>query len=268
MLVLAGVLGLILFLSTGALGSIFAGGNSGVGGVGGIGSRPTETLEPGEPTATPEQGVTVPDITGFTEVSAEQTLRQLLLVPVRQTSNHPQIEFSRVISQEIAPGTLLPPGQPVTYTVSLGPLLVTVPEVISFPAELAQSQLSALGLVVEIQQEPSQNVTAGFVIGQSLSPGLRVAQGQSITLRVSRGDVVRFPDVIGLQREEAVRVLSATSGMELVFVDEQGRDRLIDYDRFAVGEVVSAQVEGGDGLQNGQFIPRGSRIILGVKRGE
>lgn len=261
MLVLAGVLGLILLLGTGALGSLFAGG-------GPIGARPTEILAPGQPSATPENGVAVPDLTNFTGSAAEQSLRQLLLVPVEQRANDPLIEFSKVISQEVAPGTQLQPGQPVTYTVSLGPLLVTVENFVGVSAAVAQSQLGALGLPVEIVEEPSQNVTAGFVIGQSLSPGLRVAQGQVITLRVSRGDVVRFPDVIGLQRAEAERILADAPGLRLVFVDEQGRDRLIDYDRYEVGEVVSAQLDGGSGLQNGEFVPRGSGIILGVKKGE
>jgi eukaryotic-like serine/threonine-protein kinase len=163
---------------------------------------------------------------------------------------------------------VLAPGQPVTYTVSLGPLLVTVEDFVGVSAAVAQSQLGALGLPVEIVEEPSQNVTAGFVIGQSLSPGLRVPAGQVITLRVSRGDVVRFPDVIGLQRDEAERILETTAGLRLVFVDEQGRDRLIDYDTFADNQVVSAQVDGGSGIQNGEFVPRGSGVILGVKRGE
>jgi serine/threonine-protein kinase len=90
-----------------------------------------------------------------------------------------------------------------------------------------------------------------------------------VQIVVSLGDVVRFPEVIGLQRDAAVQILNDTQGLELVFVDEQGRDKLgADYDRFAVGQVVSAQIEGGRGLTNGEFIPRGSLIIIGVKRAE
>jgi serine/threonine-protein kinase len=52
-------------------------------------------------------------------------------------------------------------------------------------------------------------------------------------------------------------------------VHEQGRDNLgADYDRYTVGEVVSAQIENDRGLTNGEYIPRGSRIIIGVKRQE
>jgi hypothetical protein len=75
--------------------------------------------------------------------------------------------------------------------------------------------------------------------------------------------------VIGLQREEAEQIVRATPGLELVFIDEQGRDKLgADYDRFIVGQVVSAQIENGRGLSNGELVPRPSRIVLGVKRGE
>ena len=44
--------------------------------------------------------------------------------------------------------------------------------------------------------------------------------------------------------------------------------RLIDYDSFETGAVVSAQIEGGSGIINGELIPRGSRVILGVKKAE
>lgn len=87
-----------------------------------------------------------------------------------------------------------------------------------------------------------------------------------VTLTVSQGDVVRFPDVIGQDRGQAEQLLAGTPGLTLVYVDEQGRDRLIDYDRFADNQVVSAQIENGPGIVNGDFIPRGSRIVLGVKR--
>ena len=266
MLVLAGVLGLVLLLSSGVLNNLF--GAIGGGGVG-VPGRPTPSVEPGEPTATVEQGVAVPDLTGYTDIAAEQALRQLQLVPVRQDRNDPLVEFSTVISQAVAPGQLLPPGQPVTYTVSLGPVLVAVPDLTGVDASLARRQLAAADLPIEELEEPSQTITAGFVIRQSPSAGLRIPQGQVVQIVVSQGDVARFPDVIGLQREEAERIVRGTPGLDLVFIDEQGRDKLgADYDRYDVGQVVSAQIENGRGLNNGDLVPRGSRVVLGVKRAE
>jgi len=205
----------------------------------------------------------------LTAEAADLALRQAQLIPVRQEANDPVVGIGQVISQEVAPGTMLAPSQPVTYTVSLGPQLVEVPDVARVPAEFARQQLAARGFPVEVIEEPSQSVDAGFVMRQSPSAGLLVPQGQVVTIVVSRGDVVRFPDVIGLQREEAERILANTPGLSLVFVDEQGRDRLIDYDRFRDGEVVSAlDVDRETPIVNGQFVPRGSRIVLGVKAPE
>lgn len=267
MLVLAGALGLVYLLTTGAFNQLFAG----LGGSGGGGAQPgqpTVTVEPGAPTPTLVIQVPVPDLAGLSGDSADLALRQIQLVPVRQEANDAAVAVGQVISQTIAAGTMLAPSTPVTYTVSLGPVLVEVPDLARVPGGLAEQRLAALGLPAELVEEPSQTVDAGFVIRQSPSPGLLVPQGQVVTVVVSRGDVVRFPDVIGLQRDEAERQLAQTPGIILEFVDEQGRDRLIDYDRFRVGEVVSAQVVDGAGLRNGDFVARGTRIVIGVKQGE
>jgi eukaryotic-like serine/threonine-protein kinase len=262
MLVLASVLAVVFFVSTGALGSLFAG----IGG-GGLPTRATATPGPDDPTPTPSDTATavVPDLAALNGAAADLALRQAQLLPVRMEANDPLIAFSQVISQTVAPGTLLEPGSPVTYTVSLGPLLVELPDVTRVPGEIARQRLAAANFPVEVIEEPSASVDAGFVIRQQPSPGLRVPEGQVVTIFVSQGDVVRFPEVIGLQREQAEQILERSPGLNLVYVDPQGRDRLIDYDRFRDNEVVSAQIEGGRGLLNGDLVPRGSRIVLGIK---
>lgn len=264
MLVLAGVLGVVFLFSTGTFSGLFAGTN-----------RPnptsvppvqaTATVAASTPSPTPDQRQIVPDLVGFSSDAANTALRQRQLVPVRQDANDATTPFNTVIRQEVAPGTPLAPGQPVTYTVSLGPVVVSVLDVVGLRAENARQQLEAAGLLVELIEESSSSVTAGFVISQSLSGGLRVAQGETVVLRVSRGDVVRFPDIIGLPREQAESVLRTTAGLELIFVDIQGPDRLGNFESYAPNEVVSAQIENGAGLNNGDLVPRGSRIILGVR---
>ncbi len=273
MLVLASVLGLVYLVSSGTLGSLLGSLGGGGGGSGGNVSTPvrataTATTQPEEPTATVVAGIAVPSLVGYTAEAADTTLRGLQLLPVRQQLNDTQSAFGQVISQDIPPGTSLTPGQPVTYTMSLGPLLVEVPDLVRSPGEMASQRLQALGLGVQLLEEPSQSVDRSFVVRQTPSPGLRVPQGEVVTLVISQGDVVRFPEVIGMQRDQAEQILNATDGLVLVYVDRQGRDRLIDYDRFRVDEVVSAQIENGPGLLNGDLVQRGSRIVLGVKAGE
>lgn len=270
MVVLAGVLALVFLLSTGALGHFFAGlvggGLSGGDGLVIETPTPTPTLEVATPTPTPPAMVTVPNLTGYTGEAADELLRKLALQPVRRQAHSAEVAIGLVISQEVPAGSLLLPGSPVTYTMSLGPELVELPPLTNMPVAIARDRLTAIGLQVAVREEPSQEVDEGFVISQSPRAGLRVPAGSTVTIIVSRGDVVRFPAVIGLQRDEAERILRNTPGLTLVYVDEQGPDRLPNYEQFADNEVVSAQIENGPPVMNGDYIPRGSHIILGVKR--
>jgi serine/threonine-protein kinase len=265
LLVLAGVLGLIFVISTGALGQLFAGWGGGSNGGGAI-VTPTTPPETGTPTPTPRVTVVVPDLSNYSGEAADQLLRQVSLQPVRREAHNAEIAIGLVIGQEVPAGSLLPPGSPVTYTVSLGPQLIELPNVTRIPGVIARDRLTAQGLRVEVREEPSREVDAGFVISQSPNAGLSVPVGSTVSIVVSRGDVVRFPDVIGLQRDQAEQILRETPGLTLIFVDEQGPDRLPGYERYADNEVVSAQIENGAGILNGAYIPRGSNIILGVKR--
>lgn len=271
MFILASVLALVFAFSTGLFGDLFAGIGSGGGGGGGGGVTPTQVVPsptPDDPTHTPEPTrvtVTVPELSGMSGQVAESTLRQLQLRPVRLETHDQHTAINQVISQAVAPGTALEPGSNVTYTVSLGPRAVEVPDVVRLQSSLAEQRLKAVGFAVEVINEPNSSVDGGFVIRQQPSSGLRVPEGQNVTIFVSMGDVVRFPEIIGLQREQAEQVLERSPGLTLVYVDAQGRDRLIDYDRFRDNEVVSAQIEGGQGILNGDWIARGSRIVLGIK---
>ncbi|MEI7769293.1 MAG: PASTA domain-containing protein, partial [Chloroflexales bacterium] len=227
--------------------------------------RPGDSTPTGEPSVTPDQQVSVPALVGLSDGAAQEQLLKLQLVPAPQPENSATVSQGLVISQAIQPGDLLAPGKPVTYTVSLGPALVIVPDVTKARAEIARAQLTALGLQVTVVEEPSTTMDAGFVIAQSPHDGLRISQGDTVTIHVSQGDVVGFPDVIGKTRAEAEAILKSTDGMRLYYVDPQGRDRLIDFDKFAPGQVVSAQIKDGPGLHNGDMVPRGSNIILGVR---
>jgi len=267
MLVLAGVLGIVVLLNSGALNGLFSGLFTG-GGPARATAVVLPTAEPtptGEPSPTPDERVAVPDLSGLSGPLADSTLRTIQLIPVRRDASDATVPAGQVVSQEVPPGSLLLPGEPVTYTVSLGPQLVTVPQVEGAQLSFARQQLEGLGLAVVVDEQPSRTVTAGFVISQSPAPGLRLPAGETVRIVVSVGDVIRFPDVIGLDRAEAETILSSTPGLELVFVDVQGSDRLPNFDAYRPNEVVSAQIENGPGLNNGDRIPRGSRVILGVR---
>lgn len=267
MLMLVGVLAVVFLISTGFFNNLFVNNPT----------RPSTTLPPGgqsttdTPTSTLVATTTVPDLVGLSDGEARQRLEQNQLLPAPSSEHNRDVPQGIVITQNIPPGTIVEINSPVSYTVSLGPLLVEVPNVIGTREDIAANQLRAAGFRVEIVKEPHPTIDTGFVIRQAPSATLRIPQGDPVTIYVSLGDVVRFPDVIGRSRAEAEAILANTPGIILVFVDVQGRDRIPDFDRYAPNQVVSAAREAGSsyiGLNNGDYIPRGSRIILGVRAEE
>lgn len=269
MLTLAGVLAVVFVVSSGMLNNLFS--NP---------SRPP-TTQPANgqsqstevtPSPTVVATTTVPELVGRSDGEARQLLQQNQLIPVPSSEHNRDVPQGIVMTQAIPAGTVVEVNSPVSYTVSLGPLLVEVPNVTGTRRDIARNQLIAAGLVVNVVEEPSQTVDEGFVIRQSPSATLRIPQGDIVTIYVSLGDVVRFPEVIGRSRAEAEAILANTPGLTLVFVDVQGRDRLPDFDRYAPNEVVSAARIVGDnqviGIYNNDYIPRGSSIVIGVRAEE
>ncbi len=218
------------------------------------------------PTPTIVPQVVVPDIVGLTEGQAQEFLQRVGLIPVFGGSRHDDaFAAGLVLEQVFPPGLPVAVGEPVTYTVSLGPQLVTVSDLVNTPRDVALQQAESIGLNVEVVEEPSQNVAQGVVISQDPPPGAQVPPGTLMRLNVSIGDVVRFPDIIGMDRYAAQEILRRTDGLSVEYVHEQGRDVLgATFDQYAPNQVVSAQA-GGQPVQNGQYVPRGSGVVLGVR---
>jgi serine/threonine-protein kinase len=209
--------------------------------------------------------VLVPDLRGRPEQEARRLLDEENLIPVN--GGVPRYDNTippgAVVEQQVPPDSQIEQGQRVTYTLSLGPELVDVPNLERIRVSEALAEAERVGLLVEIVEEPSLTIPEGFVIRQE-PKNVRVRAGDTILLAVSIGDKIPFPSVIGLLRSEAEQLL-VNSGLELELVDEQGRDHLgIRFDQFRPNEVISAQANGRP-VQNTEYIPRGSSIILGVR---
>ena len=268
MLIVAGVLGLVYLFVSGALNGLLPGPGqpsrpSAI--VGATATAPTEGPTP-TPSPTPVPLALVPDLTNQSDSTAQNLLGQLGLIAVPQTANS-DLPAGTVFEQAVPANTQIAVGSFVTYTVSLGPVQITLEDLRNVRADRAQEILLRLGLVVQVTQQANSQVTEGFVISQSPNPGVRLQSGDEVTLVVSIGDKVRFPDIIGQSRERAESILNTTAGLTLVFVDVQGPNSMGQelFDATAPNHVVSAQIEGGKGLNNGELIPNGSRIILGVR---
>ncbi|HEX6651373.1 MAG TPA: Stk1 family PASTA domain-containing Ser/Thr kinase [Thermoleophilaceae bacterium] len=132
----------------------------------------------------PEQ-VTVPDVTGLSQASAESRLRDAHLevqVDERESEDVPEGD---VISQDPAAGTDVARNSTVTIAVSTGKPQVTVPDVVGMKEAKANSALSRAGLTpVRAEREVTDPTQDGVVIEQRPSSGSQVDKGSQVTIVV------------------------------------------------------------------------------------
>lgn len=235
----------------------------------------TATPEPSatvQPTGTAVPVIALPNFVGQPERAVVDQLNQLGLQR-RANPNDPSLQprndpapAGTVIIQDPPANTQVPVGSEITIVVSLGPEIVDVPDVARRPAQDAQSALEAAGFVVQEQVQPSISVQEGLVISQSPQAGARLNRGDTITLVVSAGDVVAFPNVVSngtLLPNAQQQIVSA--GFRVTAVDEQGPDRLPNFNSFQPTEVVSATADGIPIDAPGKLVPRGASVVLGVR---
>ena len=123
--------------------------------------------------------------------------------------------------------------------------------------------LKNAGFVVERQDQPSRSVPAGVIISQDPPPG---PQPVGATIRSGRqpGRCYRVPERRRpgpcYRRSPAPRCRPQTSVGR-----RTGSDRLPDFDSIPPNQVVSATANG-QPVQNGESVPRGATIVLGVRQ--
>ena len=132
--------------------------------------------------------VSVPSVLNYTQEIAVQTLSQNgLAVGTITTKYSNDVTVGCVISQGVSAGTQVTEGTKVDLVVSLGKELVTVPDVVKTEGTKAVSNLQNLGFTVSKSEAYSSDVPEGYVISQSVSAGLQVEAGASITVTISKG---------------------------------------------------------------------------------
>jgi serine/threonine protein kinase len=138
-------------------------------------------------TPTPEVRVTVPDLVDQELNRARQLASEAsLTLAVIEQRHDVQVAASHVIDQTPLPGQQAPLNSEIGVTVSLGPEVVTMPDVLSFPVTVKQLDLEDLGLVVAVTETASIE-PAGLVISQTPTAGTVITVGSTVTLTVSSG---------------------------------------------------------------------------------
>ena len=147
--------------------------------------------------------VVVPNVVGMRFPAAQRTLasEEYGLVVVRNNvpppEDDPEVEPGTVIAQDPEPDTEVEPGSEVVLDVVQAPDLVVIPPLEG--ATLEEAQLALLELELEpagTEEQPSDTIDEGLVIGTNPPAGEEVEPGTPVTIIVSSGQqTVTVPDV-------------------------------------------------------------------------
>ncbi|MET8954931.1 Stk1 family PASTA domain-containing Ser/Thr kinase [Streptomyces sp. NPDC004393] len=196
--------------------------------------------------------VQVPDVKGDPVARAQERLTKAGLVPGMVTQAFSEdVPKGSVIGTDPGAGTKRHGGSAIALTVSKGSP-VEVPQVAGSDLDEATAQLQDEGLKVKIADtQVTSEFDAGKVARQSPDPGKQVAEGDTVTLTISKGrEQVEVPDVVGDNVDDARKTLEAAG-----FQVEEDRGLLGLF-----GDTVKHQ-----SVKGGQKAPKGSTITLKIR---
>jgi len=152
----------------------------------------------------------VPNLTGTEPGEAGTLIREAGLTLVGIDSlRHPTVAEGIVLGQNPLPGQLALAGDSVNVTVSLGPEVRPVPDVLRLRGERAVMVLEATGFTVAVDSAEG-DVPAGLVVRIEPPPETEIALPAEVFVTVSLGPPqVEMPLLVGLTEEEAREILEA-----------------------------------------------------------
>ena len=212
-------------------------------------SATTSGTAPGDP---------VPNVVGMAQASAESTITGAgFTVGTVSSSNSDTVAAGDVISSNPVAGTSLPAGSSVNIEVSLGVLMVTVPDVTGLAQATAEANITAAQLAVgSITTSYSNTVAIGNVISQSPSAGSNVVHDTAVDIEVSLGvEPVTVPNVVGSAQATAEASITGASLTVGTITSNYSAS-------VAVGDVISQSPSGGSSVAPGTSI--NLEISLGI----
>jgi beta-lactam-binding protein with PASTA domain len=132
---------------------------------------------------------TVPNVVGLTGAAAQAAITGATLTVGTVTSaTSTTVAAGLVISQSPASGVTAAPNSAVSYVLSLGAPLVTIPNVVGLTGAAAQAAITGASLTVgTVTSANSTTVAAGLVISQSPAGGGTAAPNSAVSYVLSLG---------------------------------------------------------------------------------
>jgi beta-lactam-binding protein with PASTA domain len=168
--------------------------------------------------------IAVPNVTGKTQVDAQNALKAVGFVPVVYNGASSSVASGKVYGQVPSAGAEAFKGAEVGIFVSTGPTApaatppVSVPGVVGKKEADAQNAIAAVGLEPVSYSGYSDTIAMGLVIQQLPAAGSKVDQGTQVGYLVSLGKPgasVKVPNVVGMTAEQAANTL-ADAGLAII----------------------------------------------------
>lgn len=158
----------------------------------------------------------VPRVLGLTLAEAQAEIQKSKLqVTDGGAEPHPSAPAGIVIWQDPPPGVVAPEGAKITLVSSAGPPKIPVPDVAKLDVGLAQSLVSAAGLVVSQVESVQADSLSGLVMLTRPPAGTALTPGSGLSIVVSRGaPTIPIPDLLGMGSADA-RTRLETEGLQL-----------------------------------------------------
>ncbi len=198
--------------------------------------------------------VSVPDLIGMTAQNANSALGENGLgVASVDSLRHPTVGEGLIFGQSPLPGQLSLPGGEVRLTLSLGPELSPIPDVVRLRGDRARTVLEATGFTVVVDSVDDA-APKGQVVAVLPLPGAVVSLPHEVILTLSKGPpLVEMPLLLGLAEDEALAELEA---LELVVSDVEA------VFRFGLDQGVVVEQE----PSAGELVERGAAVRIAVGR--
>ncbi|MBQ3952375.1 MAG: Stk1 family PASTA domain-containing Ser/Thr kinase, partial [Oscillospiraceae bacterium] len=185
--------------------------------------------------------ISIPD---FKDQDAEEIIKNpdysLFRFTIKETDSD-TVAAGKVISQDPSAERTVSPQNgtiDIMLTVSTGPRVVLMPEVLNMDYRDAQNLLEQLeyDLVLEIERVPEETVTKGRVLEQVPEADSKLTRGMTVWIQVSDGPEyvpVSVPSLKGLYKKVAIGQLEAAElsyREEYLYSDDVEEDYVIDQD--------------------------------------
>lgn len=194
--------------------------------------------------------VAVPSLVGRSLEDAQRIAQKAHLgVQVVQQSYSATMPLGTVVSQDPPAGRTVKVGRVIELVTSLGPEMVSVPDVRRYSLEDARFAIEQAHLTVgNVLEAYDDIVPSGFVLRQDPAPGARVVRGSLVNLTVSKGQQsLVLPDLVGRSLDDARRILQ-NLGVTLRAVEQ------VRWADVAPGQVVSMAPPAGTRIRHGDAV--------------